>query len=370
MGARVRADEFGFSLEVAGHGQLIVENAVFGTLEVAGPAYLYSLRQALIRLGKTSRPDLGDRRVKVYLSTSPEAYFDHKDASFDRVSLALDHGRILVDVIARPRVARKPATVRQLLAPFLARHKASCEEVKVRRKQPPFRRAPDPDPFLRVSIDWPTKGRTVEEAWRFGKEVETLLAATQGGEITSSTLLDVLRTGRWDLLRGQPESDWLEAKGDPYDHLGDNWHLELAKDVAAFANSPGGGVIVIGITTDDRGDGDTIGGVKEFDLRRVRRQAYRNRVAQRVYPRVTGFEVERFEGSKKGRGIAALVIPPQPETSQPYLVQGVVTRGGVLGAHVLLPVRREDDTMLMDAAALHTRLRLGEQAIARPGPRR
>jgi hypothetical protein len=45
-------------------------------------------------------------------------------------------------------------------------------------------------------------------------------------------------------------------------------------------------------------------------------------------------------------------------------VQGALSEGKVLGAHVLLPTRREDDTALSDAGAIHARLRLGEQVIA------
>jgi hypothetical protein len=83
-----------------------------------------------------------------------------------------------------------------------------------------------------------------------------------------------------------------------------------------------------------------------------------------VYPTLTGFDVELIEGSAKDRGVAVLVIPPQEETKRSFLVQGVIDDGNVLGRHVLLPWRRDDEVDAMDAVALHAHVRLGEQAIS------
>jgi hypothetical protein len=212
------------------------------------------------------------------------------------------------------------------------------------------------------------RGATVADAWKFGDEARALLQAVEDGELPKETALDLLRAGRWDLFYGQPESDWLEAKGAPYDHLieklGKNWRFELAKDVAAFANSPEGGLIVIGMDTKNEGDGDIIKGPIEFDLSRVEGSVYRKHIAHHVYPRVVGFEVKRIEGPEKGRGLAVLVIPPQPESSRPFLVNGAISDRKAIANHILLPVRREDDTAWADVGALHARLRLGEQVIA------
>jgi hypothetical protein len=377
MGARVEVSkEFDFALEVVGHGTLFIETrsqeggrtfdeyGTRGTQEGVGPAYLYSLRQALVRWLEMPGHD-PKLRVIVNLSDVPEQDLFLADTVYDSPSLVLDGGRLLVRVSTVPSTLPDPAAIRRLFAPFLTQHKAKCDDVIVEWKSNPFQR--DDYPQAEVIIDWPTKGRTVADAWEFGEEAHALLWAADGGELTQSNALGLLRGGRWDLFRGQPESEWLEAKGEPYDHLienlGENWRYELAKDVAAFANSPEGGIIVLGMITKNKGDGDVIRGYKEFKLRRVKRQAYRNHVAQLVYPRLTGFEVESIEGSRKGHGLAVLSIPPQPVSSRPFFVQGVLSRGKVLGGHVLLPVRREDDTALMDAGALHARIRLGEQVI-------
>jgi len=384
MAARVRIKD-NRDLEVVGHGAIVPlmrigsrppQEVVVGTLEGAGPAYLHSLRRALIARRKRGKHRNGniwvallqrsEEDLRAQLDTAEPGWLSEKVLGVPVFSgeppsspaLFLEGDRLLVRVVLWRRKKPKPQSVRRLLTPFLERVKATSA-VSVERD------GEDRGFYLTIDIDrWPPRGATVADAWKLGDEMRALLRAVRGGELKRSIALDLLAAGRWDLFRGQPESAWLEAKGEPYDHLGANWQFELAKDVASFANSPEGGIIVLGMTTDDRGDGDTIRGYKEFDLDRVRRQAYRNHVAQRVYPRVTGFDIHRIEGSTKGRGLAVLAIPPQPESSRPFLVQGVMSGGKVLGSHVLHPVRREDDTALMDAGSLHARLRLGEQVIA------
>jgi hypothetical protein len=117
------------------------------------------------------------------------------------------------------------------------------------------------------------------------------------------------------------------------------------------------------MTTQDGGDGEVITGFKEFDLKRVTATSYGNYIAQHVHPQVNGFEVVRVPGREQRRGIAALVIPPQDPSGFPFLVRGVVKNGKALGNHVLWPVRQGDRTALLDIDGLHTRLRLGDQAI-------
>jgi Putative DNA-binding domain len=392
VGARVRVKDDGY-LEVVGHGSIVSLYAVMGTpfdevtvgtLEGVGPAYLHSLRQALGKWRKRRRDP--DCRVWLGISRLSEEEFQSKLKTMDGFGLADAVLGRFPDVSSIPPTSpalffeqerlrvrieigriEKPSlsNVRRQLAPFLERHRATAD-VAVEEVEDPFDPHEGAGFNLTVDIDrWPPEGATVANAWKLGDEARALLLAKEGDELRRPIALDLLRAGRWDLFRGQPESAWLEAKGAPYDHLGDNWQFELAKDVAAFANSPEGGVIVLGMTTEDRGDGDTIDGYKEFELSRVRRQSYRNYVAQRIYPRVAGFEVHRIEGTTKpGHGLAVLVIPPQPGSSRPFLVQGALAGNELLGAHVLLPVRREDDTALMDASALHARIRLGEQVIA------
>jgi hypothetical protein len=359
MNARVRVADSN-SLEVVGHGSLTYAGLLLpdqdalpeegelhfaGTVEGTSAAGLASLRQALLRWpGRSSSSTL---RVVVSLSGVVEADFDLSRDS-GRSVLVLAGNRLLV----KARTSSEWPAVSRLLSPLLERHKASLVKVGF-------------ESYGDIAVDWPIRGRSVADALRFHDELRVLLSAADGGELTPSTTLDILRAGRWDVLHGQPESSWLDAKGAPYANLKGNGKYELAKDIAAFANSPDGGLIVLGMCTKKNRDGvDTIRRVEEFELAKVRRQSYRDLVERWVYPRVVGFEVERIEGASEGRGLAVLLVPPQAETSLPFLVQGTYLSDKVLGAHVLFPVRRGDDTTAMDAASMHARLRLGNQVIA------
>ena len=57
------------------------------------------------------------------------------------------------------------------------------------------------------------------------------------------------------------------------------------------------------------------------------------------------------------------MIPPQKPSNLPFLVRGTINQGAVLGHHILWPVRQGDQTALLDIDGIHSRLRLGDQAI-------
>jgi hypothetical protein len=283
--------------------------------------------------------------------TSPAIYLDDEDEIWSRIAIRHEE---------RP----EPTEVRCLLSTYLERNGAIAT-VEIEELEEHEGRG-----FI-LSVDLKRsfpKGATVADAWRFAEEARALISAAEGGNLPRGGAVDLLRAGRWDTFVGEPESEWLEAKGDPYDHLrsriGSNWRYELAKDVAAFANSPNGGLIVIGMVTKDMGDGDVISGRKEFDLKRVQAPAYRKHVAQLIYPQIDGFEVTRIDGTRKGYGLAVLMIPPQPKSKRPFLVRGALRAEKVMGSHLLWPVRQADETVLLDIAAVHDRLRLGDQVIS------
>jgi hypothetical protein len=279
-------------------------------------------------------------------------------------TVSIEGGRVFVHFAYWREEEPDAKAVERRLAPYLARSDAVAEVTT----GPQWQVVDGWRLDVKIDRDFP-RGATFGDAWHLGDDAKTLLGIVDGDEIPHSIAIDLIRGRRHGAFKGQPESGWLEAKGAPYAdanrRLGKNWKYELAKDVAAFANSPEGGIIVIGMTTEDEGDGEVITGFREFDLKRVTAASYGNHVAQLVHPRVEGFEVVRVPGRERGRGIVALVIPPQDASNLPFLVRGVVRDGDVLGNHVLWPVRQGDQTALVDADGLHSRLRLGDQVIRR-----
>lgn len=344
---------------VAGYGELGLndDGGPFGPLDIAQEAYLHSLelamrRQLMHEAGNVAGPLL------MRISDIPPEYFNEDDSPATDVRLCLFDGTLYVEVDVHNFEQTEVEQYVGVIAPLLKRRRSRVVAIESEAAGDAILQR------FRCSIPR-QRGGTVGDAYRFGKEVSALLNALDGSGISAATALDLLKAGRFDLFKGQPESGWLEAKGTPYE--GPNWKYELAKDVAAFANA-GGGLIALGMTTTDKGDGDVITGFREVAFNRVNATTYRNYVSQLVYPTIVGFDVVRCEGRRPEHGVVALVVPLQRPEDQPFLVRGVSRRGKVLGAHVLVPTRRGAMTELLDPAAIHGFLRLGRRVVFSESP--
>jgi hypothetical protein len=64
------------------------------------------------------------------------------------------------------------------------------------------------------------------------------------------------------------------------------------------------------------------------------------------------------------RGVMFLLIPPQPEVLQPFLVKGTVQEGRVLGNHFSLVRRRDDETASVSAEVVHGWMVAGRAVFA------
>jgi predicted RNase H-like HicB family nuclease len=137
-----------------------------------------------------------------------------------------------------------------LLGPLVARHGGSHFRAQRHR---------DVEDAFVVSFEIPTRGKTVQEALAIGTEAFALVKATEGDGLTLQTAVDLIRAGNGAALIGRPEGPWFDGKAAPYVLTSDAKKWELAKDVAAFANSPTGGVIFIGAKTKSGQDGDVVG---------------------------------------------------------------------------------------------------------------
>jgi hypothetical protein len=163
-----------------------------------------------------------------------------------RPVVLIEDGQISVAFSLQRDEAPDTDEVEAQLRPFLIRHKAVAS-VSTEPLEAPL----SPGFNLKIKIEQAfPRSATLGDAWRLGEDAAALIEIVQGEEIPRAMALDLLRNGRWGVFKGQLESDWLEAKGAPYVDSnagrGENWKYELAKDVAAFANSPDGGIIVMG----------------------------------------------------------------------------------------------------------------------------
>jgi len=177
-------------------------------------------------------------------------------------------------------------------------------------------------------------------------------------------LLGLLANDRSSALLGLRESDWLDAKSGAYDFRvhKDAARVSLAQDVARFANSERGGILLLGFATRFEDGGETISSVVPISFDAGVVDSYRKTVDERVYPLVDGLEIQRFP--VEGGEVLAITVPPQPESNKPYLVQGGILDGGKYDGGVISIVRRRGDGSIpIRAAAVHAMLAAGRSAL-------
>lgn len=216
----------------------------------------------------------------------------------------------------------------------------------------------DADPFkareltLQLMLEDPT--RLVADLLSLAAELDALLSARDGGELSLRVAVDLVATGHAGALVGTRECGWLDAKGAPY-RFRDGGKRELVIDVAAFANS-GGGLIVIPATTELVDGAEVIEEIRQMGRELVDPKQIKDTVAEYVYPAPVGVEVE-FVDVGAGRGQLYIHVPPQVDARKPFLVDGRVVDGAVHPRSVLLPRRDGDRITFDDVGAIHAALR-------------
>jgi hypothetical protein len=169
--------------------------------------------------------------VRVTLASTGRQYFDEDLTPHEPLGV-----EVMVAFVDEP----EPRALRRILEPFLRRRTGRLDRVEVNAQADIY--------VAWVTVAPPRKVSTLREGYEFAEEVATLVSSVDGGEITHASALALIRSGRADLLFGQPEGEWLDAKRLPYALAQDEQKYELAKDAAAFANG-GGGLVVLGLAT-------------------------------------------------------------------------------------------------------------------------
>lgn len=178
-------------------------------------------------------------------------------------------------------------------------------------------------------------------------------------------VVNVIEAGYPSGLIGAKESEWLEAKSEPWDLDTDFGKIELAQDVARLANATGG-VIVIGATT-RKVDGEEtvtrVGGIRpdHFSSHRAKMT-----IDARVFPPVDGLTVRRVAIKGSSHAIGYVRVPAQDSAVQPFLVHGSIVGRKVEGAFISIVKRRGDQSLSVRAEELHLWLTAGRR-LAREG---
>jgi len=141
-------------------------------------------------------------------------------------------------------------------------------------------------------------------------------------------LVEALSKGEFNKLSGTPEGHEVDFKSAPYllDQPKHRW--ELAKDVAAFANS-GGGCIVIGCQTEKHVNEvvEAVSSVSEVPRSLVDVARYQSVISSWVYPSPQGVTYTWYPpvGDK---GLLLIRVPAAPESDRPLVVRRFLEEAG------------------------------------------
>jgi len=150
------------------------------------------------------------------------------------------------------------------------------------------------------------------------------------------------------------ESEWFEAKSAAYNidapgTTGERQKIELAQDVARFANAEHDAVLVIGLK---EGKEHAVEAVTPVPIGAISADRYRAVLDARIIPPVEGLLLEQIELGG-GVGLLMLSIPRQAEALQPFLVHGAVVGDKVEGAFFSIVRRRGEGSIVTNAAQIH-----------------
>lgn len=192
------------------------------------------------------------------------------------------------------------------------------------------------------------------------------LAATRNGPLDAAGVLNLLRGGHFNLLIGEKESDYLEVKtamhpmwvaGTP----GEKAKIELAQDVARFANSDFDAVLVIGYRETSGGDNE-IGSLTPVADQYLNPTQIREVLDARIVPPLDGLVVETFRVTST-ESVLAVFVPKQPSEMQPYLVHGAIAEGKVEGAFFSIVRRRGEASITTSAQQIHAYIVAGKRYL-------
>jgi hypothetical protein len=342
----------------------------FAPLDLVASASLSSLASALVSavdyygFGSESRFDrwaLPAAEAELHVSHAPADEFDEDYSIAEPVSMCLlGSGQLVLNIEAALHGSDLDEDdLRPLVTPLLDRCSASFVAAGIE--------GAGSQAVCVVRVAFSHRGATVLDAMNLGWDVVSHLSQVRERDLTAESALDLLRAGRPDLLIGLFESPWLEAKGLGYDLSDDHGRIELAQDVARFANSDEAGLLVIGLRTRKRNGSDVIAKVTPspdaFDAAR-----YHRAIDAKLFPPVQGLLVHdlpvHLPDGRSGH-ILAIYVPRQPEETKPFLVHGAIVQGKVEGAFITIVQRRGEHSVPVTAATIHATLAAGRALLRR-----
>ena len=180
------------------------------------------------------------------------------------------------------------------------------------------------------------------------------------------TLIDlkqIIDLSNFDKLIGEVEGQLFDVKGQPYRFEdGSDVKREFAKDVAAFANTRGGGILIgLRTKTGPLHTGEEIDEIRPIPRDNFDPDQYRKILAEWLYPQPTGVEILWTPfGPDAAKGVGTIFIPLQDDRAKPFLIKRVIGENKKSTELMIGYVeRRIDGTEVRTIAEIHHALKLG-----------
>jgi hypothetical protein len=254
------------------------------SMELVGGLKGAALKKALAAVSKNH----WDAEEQLWLSLDRPDHFDADTSAPTLTDFVFNRGELLIRTLVFFDEEPRRKAVIAAAQRHLARRSADMSSFEFHQVKDQWQGVLDIRPRLR--------GQTLEDLHALGDELGSLLMTMAGDEpLSRDTTKRLLDAGLSEALVGQPEGEWLDAKRAPYRLDEESQEFELAKDVAALANADGG-LIIIGMKTRNRGEGDTITAVNGCRLSDVSRRRYVGVLSERSSRRSLAWRWSRSRG--------------------------------------------------------------------------
>ncbi|MFC8045349.1 hypothetical protein [Nocardia sp. NPDC057353] len=299
------------------------------------------------------------------------AYLDHDYGPFGNISFESEGGDLFLafsQQVSWPEDGNEELAIsqtRELLHPLIAAKRASLHSIEVDD------RYSDPlSLFLRIRIQAAWRGRSARELYSVADDATQLCDAFTTSTIDRSTVANLIRGNAANLLVGQPEGNWLDAKSHEYDLSTLEGKISLAQSVSRFCNSEEGGLIIIGAHAKRVPGGEVITKIRGVPADPGRNARYLQVLNELVYPPPFGLRIDLVPVSELS-SLILIDIPPQGEEMKPFLVHGAIRKDGrTEGAYISIVQRRGEGSVPITAPMIHASLAAGRALLRGAGSTR
>jgi hypothetical protein len=334
----------GHQLLVVGHGRIVApKHEVFVVPEaVISTADIASLHAAMLD-DRRCCGSLPGKPEYIHIALENDPHFHARSSPRDQVRLMVDADDVFVviDTTTRREPPWSTAELARLLEPAAEPHGCAVAvtytvdglDPEAQDDMPlspgeweQWREGIRSEPHdIRIEVS--AEGdSTMAPLLAAGRDVAALLVAYERGEIDVIGARHLIRAGKARLLAGLIESAWLEVKGGPYQlnaqgPVSVKSAIELAQDVARFANGDCDAILLVGFKEKKYGKASRLDRLAPVPFADIDPERHRSVIDAHVVPPVDGLLVERIDMGS-GQGLLLISVPLQPREMQPYLVHG------------------------------------------------